>query len=297
MWALFLLASFLLLWFQGRRIMEMFRVLVGNQKDRRMVPISDVGPHAAVYSIQGARPHMEDSYHADWSNDNYSYYAVFDGHGGFRAADFAASNLHKLLKQSFSKNPDPETCLTAAFQELDSRWLTQAQYHEHDDGSTAVVALVSGGMLHVANVGDSRGVLCSSSQAVPMSRDHKPSRLDEKQRIEALGGRIIHYGTWRVEGVLAVTRAIGDRRLKKYVSAVPEVVSHQLREGDDFLILATDGVWDVLTNEQACNLVESCKENVRAAARKITETASARGSTDNITTIVVDLRSHQKHQK
>lgn len=65
--------------------------------------------------------------------------------------------------------------------------------------------------LYVANLGDSRAVLCSNGRAVAMSEDHKPNREDERRRIEALGGRVIHYGTWRVEGILAVSRAIGDR--------------------------------------------------------------------------------------
>eukprot|EP00808_Paulinella_micropora_P018718 g22036.t1 len=292
MWALFVMAALLLIWHQYKSLMQIFNALVWGRKDRRTPPIADVGPHAGVHSIQGARPHMEDTYHADWrTNKNYEYYAVFDGHGGFRAADFGALNLHKFIEQSWKTNADPEACLAAAFQELDNRWLIEAQYHGHDDGSTAIVAFISQGVLYVANVGDSRGILCSANQTVtPMSRDHKPSRPDEKHRIESLGGRIIYYGTWRVEGVLAVTRAIGDRRLKKFVSAVPEVISHELMDGDNFLILATDGVWDVLTNEQAYSVVESCGDDVRLAARKITEMAYNRGSQDNITTVVVDLR-------
>jgi len=103
-----------------------------------------------------------------------------------------------------------------------------------------------------------------------------------------LGGRIIHYGTWRVEGVLAVTRAIGDRRLKAYVTAVPEITERKLESSDEFLILASDGVWDVFSCQDAVDIVKSEKD-VQAGARKLTEASYHRGSMDNITTLVVDL--------
>jgi len=90
--------------------------------------------------------------------------------------------------------------------------------------------------------------------------------------------------------VLAVTRAIGDRRLKKFVSAVPEIKQRQLQEGDDYLILATDGVWDVLSSQQAVNVILQCGDNTREMARSLTEEAYKRGSTDNITSLVIDLK-------
>ena len=134
-------------------------------------------------------------------------------------------------------------------------------------------------------------MLVSNGTAIDMSTDHKPSRVDEKERIEALGGRIIHYGTWRVEGVLAVTRAVGDRRLKKYITAQPEVRTRRLQSGDEFLILASDGVWDVLSSQQAVDVVVGCAD-VRQAAILLTNTAYQRNSQDNITTMIIDLRPY-----
>lgn len=171
-----------------------------------------------------------------------------------------------------------------------------------DDGSTAVSALIVNRTIYVANVGDSRAVLCvQGGRAVDMSADHKPNREDEKARIEKLGGRIIHYGTWRVQGVLAVTRALGDRRLKAYVSAEPEIKSWKLQDGDDFLILASDGVWDVLSSQAAVDIVRQCMSetaggmsggggDVKEAARRLTNAAYSYHSMDNITSLVIDLR-------
>lgn len=73
-----------------------------------------------------------------------------------------------------------------------------------------------------------------------------------------IGGRIVHIGTWRVEGVLAVTRAIGDRRLKKYVCSAPEISERKLTEDDEYLILASDGVWDVMSSQDAVDVIKVC---------------------------------------
>ena len=280
---------------------------------------------------------MEDSYYADCQK---GFFAVYDGHGGARASQFASKHLHDLLFQHLppstpaalaqsptgsslssisstlsssllhsttansttnslstsataaSASASPSSALTSAFLDLDRQWLDLASVNSWDDGSTAISALIHNHTLYVANVGDSRAVLASSGQAIDMSSDHKPSRLDEKERIEALGGRIIHYGTWRVEGVLAVTRSIGDRRLKKYVSAHPEVRVRRLQTGDDWLILASDGVWDVMTSQQAVDVVCGCAD-VRQAAILLTNTAYQRNSQDNITTMIVDLRPYR----
>ncbi len=88
-----------------------------------------------------------------------------------------------------------------------------------------------------------------SPAAIAVSIDHKPNNNDERERIENAGGVVVWAGTWRVGGVLAVSRAFGDKPLKKYVISSPYVREEHLAHEDEFLILASDGVWDVLTNE------------------------------------------------
>jgi protein phosphatase 1L len=251
-------------------------------------PKVNLGRAAGVHSIQGQRSHMEDSYFGDHTK---SFFAVYDGHGGSKCAQYASLHLHELiLKHNVQEGPI--NALTEGYKELDRLWLELAAHHNWDDGSTAISCLIVNKTLFVANVGDSRAVLCSNGKAIEMSSDHKPNRPDERERIEKLGGRIIHYGTWRVEGVLAVTRAIGDRRLKKYVSAVPDIRTKELSEGDDYLILATDGVWDVLSSQTACDIVSSTKVlgNVQQSAMMLTNAAYTNQSLDNITSLVIDLR-------
>ena len=254
-------------------------------------PKINLGRSAGVHSIQGARAHMEDSYYGDFTR---GFYGVFDGHGGSRASQYASYYLHDLiLKHNYIDNP--LTALAEGFKELDRNWLELACVNNWDDGSTAITCLIVNKTLYVANCGDSRAVLCSNGKAIEMSVDHKPNRADEKERIEKLGGRIVWYGTWRVEGILAVTRAIGDRRLKKYVSAVPDIRTRQLTEGDDFLILATDGVWDVLSSQSACDVVSAVKNSgdMKHSATCLTNAAYANQSQDNITSLVIDLRPYR----
>lgn len=92
------------------------------------------------------------------------------------------------------------------------------------------------------------GSTCVPS-AHALSVDHKPNSKEERQRIENAGGVVVWAGTWRVGGVLAVSRAFGDRPLKRYVIATPEIKEETLKDEDEFLILASDGLWDVISNQ------------------------------------------------
>jgi protein phosphatase 1L len=294
-WILIALVIAFLAWGPGSTLLYTLGSFAIKSRSRRRIPDTDIGKCAGVYSIQGSRAHMEDTYQAAINlggKPKHAFYGVYDGHGGHRASDFAAEHLHKLFLKSDYEN-NPVQSLIDAFKELDTMWLTVATQNNYDDGSTVICVLIVASTLYVANVGDSRSVIARGGKGYDMSVDHKPGREDEKKRIENLGGRIIYYGTWRVEGVLAVTRAIGDRRLKKYVSAVPEIQERKLQSDDEFLILATDGVWDVLSSQEAVDVIMACGDDTREMARRLTETAYKRGSMDNITSLVIDLRKYQ----
>jgi serine/threonine protein phosphatase PrpC len=138
---------------------------------------------------------------------------------------------------------------------------------------------------------------------VALSEDHKPDRNDETKRINDLGGRVIHWGRWRVEGVLAVSRSIGDARLKPYVTANPDVVEHIVQDDDMFLVIASDGVWDTMSSDLVAKfcLVNTCKivdkrlevndSLLRWIARQISKRARENGSSDNTSVIVANLRN------
>jgi protein phosphatase 1L len=132
----------------------------------------------------------------------------------------------------------------------------------------------------------SQKLMTRSGEAFALSSDHKPNRPDERQRIEDAGGVVMWVGTWRVGGVLAVSRAFGDRLLKQYVVAEPEIQEDTIEKGVDFLILASDGLWDVVTNQEAVSMVLSI-EDAEEAAKVLGDEAYRRGSADNITCLIV----------
>lgn len=169
-------------------------------------------------------------------------------------------------------------------------------------GSTAVVALVGKKRLWIGNCGDSRAVLCRNSRAIQLTDDHKPEREDEAERVEKAGGQVLYWNGHRVMGVLAMSRAIGDHGLRPYVIPEPEISVVARTEDDDLLLLASDGLWDVMSNQEAANLAMRClrrardkgasrKASVRIAASVLTKAAVDRGSKDNVTVVIVDLKT------
>ncbi|GFR48367.1 hypothetical protein Agub_g10257, partial [Astrephomene gubernaculifera] len=191
-----------------------------------------------------------------------------------------------------------EAALKSAFLHTDAQ-LAQTR-SAHEVGTTAVVSLVTARHLWVGNCGDSRALLCREREAVALSLDHKATRADEVARVEQAGG----YVWWdRVMGELAVSRAIGDHCLRPFVIAEPEITSVLRRPEDQLLIMASDGLWDVFTNEEARTLAlekfsgelqrtSSSKMAVKKAASSLAKAALAKGSRDNVTVVVVDVRLH-----
>lgn len=179
-------------------------------------------------------------------------------------------------------------------------------------GATAIVAYKRGNQLFVANAGDSRGVLCRSGRAVPLSVDHKPGMERERSRIVAAGGFLSEIaGMYRVNGNLNLSRAIGDLRYKaneklkakeQIITAEPDVKVLELTGEDSFFVLACDGVWDVMGNQQVVDFVaerlavdggrplsEICGELLDKCLAEDPKTTRGVGC-DNMTIMVVDLR-------
>ena len=164
---------------------------------------------------------------------------------------------------------------------------------EQASGATAVVCIVrqSGASRYVyaANCGDARAVLCHNGTAVRLTRDHKADDADEVNRIEAAGGFILRK---RVMGVLAVARSFGDFTLKQYVTAEPFTTTTKLDCTSEFLIIACDGVWDVLEDQDAVDIVRQCAASDskrKLAGKALVRAAITSGSTDNVTAMVVWL--------
>eukprot|EP00897_Mesotaenium_endlicherianum_P008986 jgi/Mesen1/8115/ME000435S07280 len=251
---------------------------------------SEDGAFSFGYSqLRGKRPSMEDyqdSKIEKLGNLTVGLFGVFDGHGGSRAAEYVKQHLFQNLINHPQFSTDPKVAIEETFQQTDSDYLKAENGQNRDAGSTASTAVIVGKRLLVANVGDSRTVISRAGKATALSLDHKPNRRDEKERIEQAGGSVMWAGTWRVGGVLAVSRAFGDRLLKQYVVAEPEIQEETIGPEDEFLVLASDGLWDVVKDQEAVTMVHQIAD-AEAASKTLAEEAYKRGSADNITCIVV----------
>ncbi|KAK8955670.1 putative protein phosphatase 2C 52 [Platanthera guangdongensis] len=247
-------------------------------------------------SFRGKRSSMEDFYdirNCTVDGQTVNLFGIFDGHGGSRAAEYLKEHLLENLINHPEFISDTRKAICETYKKTDSDFLDSERNTYRDDGSTASTAVLVGKHLFVANVGDSRAVISKAGKAVPLSDDHKPNRSDERKRIEDAGGVVMWAGTWRVGGVLAMSRAFGNRLLKQYVVAEPEIQEDEVGEDMELMVLASDGLWDVVENEDAITLART-EEEPEAAARKLTETAFSRGSADNITCIVVRFHHDSK---
>ncbi|KAL9177496.1 hypothetical protein ABFS82_01G062300 [Erythranthe guttata] len=269
-------------------------------------------------SMMGRRRAMEDAVTVappGWFAGEYYFFAVYDGHGGAKVAEKCGETMHKCLAAHMEKARklpeveeeeergfDWEKVMVDCFGDMDQEFSDEVAHGEAEQlywrmGSTAVVVLVGKAEVVVANCGDSRAVLYRGGAVVPISTDHKPDRQDEKQRIEAAGGSVTNRNGWRVQGVLATSRSLGDHYLKPYVTPVPEVTVVKHSDSDEFLIIATDGLFNVVCNEVACELVKQCltsghnsrQAGASVAATLLAELAIANGSKDNISVIIVQL--------
>ncbi|KAI9118298.1 hypothetical protein K1719_010630 [Acacia pycnantha] len=249
-------------------------------------------------SSPGKRSSMEDFYETridGVDGEIVGLFGVFDGHGGARAAEYVKQNLFSNLITHPKFISDTKSAIADAYNHTDSEFLKSENTQNRDAGSTASTAILVGDRLLVANVGDSRAVICRGGNAIAVSRDHKPDQTDERQRIEDAGGFVMWAGTWRVGGVLAVSRAFGDRLLKQYVVADPEIQEEKVDSSLEFLILASDGLWDVVSNEEAVAMIKPIADAEEAAKRLMNE-AYQRGSSDNITCVVVRFLTGQTNQ-
>ncbi|XP_050670315.1 uncharacterized protein LOC126969063 isoform X3 [Leptidea sinapis] len=224
-----------------------------------------------------------------------SFYAVYDGHAGTAAAHYCTAHLHRFLVESPHFTNNLKRALRDAFLRTDAEFIRKSKHEcQLSGGSTAVVVCVRGRQMFVAWAGDSLALVAQRMRVMQLVYPHKPSRKDEKDRIERMGGSVLYYGTWRVNGQLAVSRAIGDANYKPYVTARPEVGVLPLDGEEDFVVLACDGLWDFVSEDQVAlavyQQIATDPDDLKAVTKLLTTRAKAQGSEDNISIIVVFLK-------
>lgn len=247
-----------------------------------------------VAEAKGPRPTMEDAHTVAYLGNSITLWAVFDGHGGSDVANHLKTELPTMLYGELQQiDIDDQEAVKKA---IKTAFLVIDQNIYNDDtmtsGATVIMTLRVKDTLYVVNLGDSRGLLINASEGGNIlieTKDHKP--YDERARIEKAGGFVM-YG--RVNGSLAVSRALGDNYLKgekKYagedalVSPVPDIYTYELAGTDDYkLVLACDGLWDVMKNEEVRDDVMN-----GSTCQDLIDKAYKRDSRDNVTIMIVDI--------
>jgi serine/threonine protein phosphatase PrpC len=244
---------------------------------------------ASVKALRGHRPYMEDEYVLGMGG---RFAGVFDGHGGSKISGFLRENIVQAYDKAIAEEmapastPDalaqglatPDHCSTAlnkSFQSLSKKVLSKPTWQYQ--GSTAVVAYIhhspksNVSTIVTANIGDSRAVLSRGRKALDLTQDHKPNDPREVKRVKKLGGKVQWHGyvdakgnpipgtgVYRINGNLAVARAIGDGSEVPFVSDEAEMGAVRLNPTtDEFIVLASDGLWDVMTSQEAVSFVHS----------------------------------------
>ncbi|XP_041829720.1 protein phosphatase 1bb isoform X2 [Melanotaenia boesemani] len=270
------------------------------------------GLRYGLSSMQGWRVEMEDAHTAvvglphgltDWS-----FFAVYDGHAGSRVANYCSGHLLEHILSGgaeFGAGPGSvegvKDGIRSGFLNIDEYMRNFSDLRQGLDrsGSTAVCVLLSPTHLYFINCGDSRAVLSRDSKVGFSTQDHKPCNPREKERIQNAGGSVMIQ---RVNGSLAVSRALGDYDYKcvdgkgpteQLVSPEPEVcVLERVAEGDEFVVLACDGIWDVMSNEELCEFVRSrllvC-DDLEKVCNSVVDTCLHKGSRDNMSVVLVCL--------
>ncbi|CCW60655.1 unnamed protein product [Phytomonas sp. EM1] len=252
---------------------------------------------------QGVRRTMEDQY--VMLGDGIPFFAIYDGHGGTQCAEYLRDHLHKLILGHPEIMSSPEKAICEGITKADQQFLQRCKEENIESGSVCVVALFINGDLVVGNVGDCEAVLCRRGSLRILTKVHNPNRnAAELERVASAGGRLFNKRLGHPKFnprlcSLAVSRALGDAGFKfdDYTGGMPsglisdaDTFRVTLEPEDDFLLIGSDGLWDVMSYEEA---TECCYELLKRgkSPKCITDTlvsrALSKGTTDNVIVVFV----------
>ena len=288
-------------------------------QDELPVNFNFCNEHAAVVQERpvgiagsiGPRPSMEDS---DFSgvitpiingeSVDASVFGVFDGHGGAGASAYVRDNLKKYLTVSLEMNNHTGLTDEGIWEALKECCINlDADYPNDHDGTTATIAIILNDKLWVGNVGDSRTILSHDDGAIQLSEDACPEIDRYKKTVEKLGGMVWHNpfveSDYRVNGRIAVARAIGDKEIVGHdnvqccISPHPKITCFPMSDiKNGYLILACDGLYDVSTTDEVSNSIQTMANlgmDTLEMAKRLVYSALACGSRDNVSVMVVKL--------
>lgn len=261
-----------------------------ENRDGNVAMSSSSIPTKLIFGVsksKGRRNYMEDVEfiyeNVKISEKDYiSLFGVLDGHGGVDCAQYISDEIPMKVTSLLRRGQAPQSTLFQTFQEIDMDFLRTCA--GSNAGSTACVLLFnrSQNVIYIANTGDTRAVLSHNNIAIDLSFDRKATDSEEIARIACNGG-FVNNG--RVMGILAVARAFGDYQIKKmrpstnnmgtdfnrFLVVDPEISTFFPVQNDEFIIVATDGLWDVMSSQGAVDFIrlELQKENISLPAGKL----------------------------
>jgi len=239
-----------------------------------------------------------------------AHFAIYDGHGGRLAAEYARKHLHQQviaagLPRELMNVKVAKKAIIEGFHRTDESLVQESTKGNWQDGATAVCVWVLGQMVVVANAGDAKAVLARSTstdgegavadtksvlKAIVLTREHKAIFPQERLRIQKAGGSVGPNG--RLQGRIEVSRALGDRHFKKVgLIATPDVHSFELTKKDHFIILGCDGLWGVFGPSDAVEFVQKQLKETSSATlavrRLVKEAVRERRCKDNCTAVLI----------
>ncbi|CAJ0941019.1 unnamed protein product, partial [Mesorhabditis belari] len=227
-------------------------------------------------------------------NDGTGLFGVFDGHGGAEVAIYAAAHLPDVFHETQGALFDK---LKQSLEELDRRVAIRCKKEHWKSGSTAVCVAVDEKEICYGWVGDSAGYLMRSTEVTKVTKDHSPSEESEAKRVEAAGGILVWLqGEYRVNGILNLTRSLGDIAGRPMIISDADMLKMERDGGEYLVILACDGVSDVLTSAQIYETIQKYVEShesteYQGIAGALCAAAKDEGSSDNLTAVIVFLKT------
>jgi serine/threonine protein phosphatase PrpC len=257
-------------------------------------------------SLRGERAQNEDKHNVilnlnnkNKNMKNIDFLGIYDGHGGKFVSKFLSNELPQIFTDKRVEYPLHKGYINKMYTFLQDVLYKKYSIYSTNTGSAALVVSISNennnNYINVINLGDSRCVLCRNNLAIPLTKDHKPNWPEEHNRIKKLGGNITFDNfDWRIKD-LSVSRAFGDLDASPYISCLPDIFKYKVSNDDKFIILGCDGLWDVISSQDAVNFILDQSYNMENGSRINIDTNSAKllaqyaikkGSHDNVTIII-----------
>ena len=219
----------------------------------------------------------------------YSLFGIFDGHGGNDVVKYIKDRLPEIIKTNILNNNSydnsMETKISLAFNKIDEELKF---YDSEHTGSTATILLLNDDQIYCANVGDSSAFIIYDNYLKKINIDHKCSDPKEEERIIRSGGKITKN---RVMGQLVLSRCLGDLYCKKYgVSNIPDISTNKLERNIKYIVVASDGVWDVVGENDLMNLSKN-RKNADGFCKDLVKLAIDKDSKDNVSCIVISFET------